>query len=335
MKQSLALAMRPKTLDRLIGQEELVRAIRGHRKKKRLPQGWMFVGERGCGKTSVARILAVSLQCAHQKSFGNPCKKCYRHRKDFDITEINCSDVTGINELREAVGGSDYEPRPGSRVRVYILDEAQMLSKSAQNLLLKYFEDCPPTTYWIVATTDPNRILATLRRRCTGTYQLEPLKRPGVKKLVVRGLKFAGSKLDSEPLIDAVLENGVTSSGLVVNAVEKYVAGVKPEKAAQVEVVTNFDTHGLCRCIIKGLWGDATKQLKGATYEDTRTIRNGVAAYLKAILLDEDEISDRANVVADSIEKLTSLSTREESLQLSATVAVLYQLAKFFRKYQR
>lgn len=336
MKQVLSLSFRPRSLDAMVGQEELTASIRGHLKKKRVPQCWMFVGESGAGKTTAGRILGLSLQCTHQTKFGAPCKDCRHNARKFDIFEINASQYTGKQSITDVLDGSDYAPRPGSRARVYILDEVQMLSRAAQNMMLKVFEDCPRTTYFILCTTDPDKIVRTLRRRCgAGTYTVASLKRPGVRILVKRALKHVNSKLDSDALVDALFENEVTSAGMVVNAVEKYTAGEPAEKAAKVEVTTGFDTYSLCRGLIKGLWGDVSKQLKDATPEDARVIRKDVARYLKAILLDDEEISSRATVVAEAIEKLTSLSSREESLQLSATVAVLYQVAKFFNRYHR
>jgi len=156
--RTLALAMRPKKLDSMIGMKDLVEELR-NQFTSRVPHTSMFVGQTGSGKTTLARILAVSLQCKHQEEFGNPCLKCYKRRGNFDIIEINAGDITGIDDLRNALTGWSYVPKPGSKYRVYIIDEAQGLSKSAQTLMFKYLEDSPSTTIWFICTTDPDKLL--------------------------------------------------------------------------------------------------------------------------------------------------------------------------------
>src|ERR1700753_2162884 len=127
---------RPKRLSDMVGQEKLAHHIRSHYKKG-LPKAWLFFGSRGLGKTSIARVLALSLQCKHQKKFGEPCDICWKRYKSYPIYELNASDKTGVDDLRSFVEGSDYEVLGRGR-RVYILDEAHQISKAGQNLLLKY-----------------------------------------------------------------------------------------------------------------------------------------------------------------------------------------------------
>jgi DNA polymerase III subunit gamma/tau len=329
--QVLSLSFRPRVFKDLIGQKTVVHNIRRHQ-ASRPPNAWLFSGETGCGKTTIARILALALQCRHQKLFGNPCPRCHANAGKFDIIEINASDITGIDDLRNTLQGSDFVPSPGSRCRVYVLDEAQRLSKSAQNLLLKYFEDCPHSTRWIVCTTEPDKILRTLRRRCTA-YTIPSLDLDGTRELVARALTYIKSDLDPEPLADALMEAKITSAGLILNGVEKYAAGSSPEAAAMVELTTEFNTHELCRCICRGAWDDVAKQMRGATADDARVVRAAVAGYMREILLAEPDVSDRTSVVAKAIKDLASLAHMEESLQLSATVAVLYGLCAQFQRY--
>ena len=99
--------IRPKALSSMVGQEKLAHHIRGH-KKKGLPKAWLFAGARGLGKTSIARILALALQCTHQKKFGEPCKECWKRYRTFPIFELNASDKTGVDELRLFVSDSEY-----------------------------------------------------------------------------------------------------------------------------------------------------------------------------------------------------------------------------------
>lgn len=327
-KQVLSLSYRPKSLDRLVGQEKLVEKIRGRYAKKRLPQAWMFVGETGAGKTTLARIIACALQCSHQDSFGNPCRECLRKRRQFDIAEVNAGDITGIEPLRQAVSGSDFDPRPGSKARVYILDEAHRLSVAAQTLLLKYLEDCPRTTYWIICTTAPEKLLRTIRRRCA-IYTVPSLSPEGLHELVKRALKKGNSDRDVSDLAEALMENQIYSPGLVMQAVEKYAAGESAEESARIEISTEIDSKALCRAVVKGQWEDVAKQLKEAKPEDARALVSAVAGYLREILFDE-ELGPRGKTVAKAIDKLVASQAMGEAMQLSALTAALYQLCEPF-----
>ena len=331
MTDVLALSARPKQFKALVGQAELIKEVRGRARQGRLPKAWMFVGETGCGKTTVARIIAASLQCRHMERFGNPCEQCYRDRDKFDISEIN-SPVQKQKEVREMLQAADLTPSPGSRRRVYIIDEAQRMSKAAQSMMLKYLEDCPRTTNWIINTTEPEAILRALRGRCA-VIQVASLDMDGVRTLVARYLKRVGSELSVAALTEKLWENGITSARLIANAVEKYVAGAQPEMAA-IEIACTFDIYGLMRASMKGDWEAAGGLLRKAKAEDVRAIRRVAAHYLKSVLTGDADLSDRAAAVAKSVDSLTKTSVMEESLQLPAIISSFYWICKRFAVYK-
>src|ERR1700734_3438929 len=187
MSDELTLSMRPRTFSEMIGSKSLLRQIRKIIDSGHVPKSWMFSGETGCGKTTTARIMAVSFQCRHSKDFGSPCSRCYRHRKSFDITTLNVKQRK-VEDLENAISGASYAPKPGSRRRIYILDEAHMLTDHSQNLLLEQLEDCPRSTNWIICTTKPDAIIATIQSRCT-MFAFKKFELEEVKELVKRGLK--------------------------------------------------------------------------------------------------------------------------------------------------
>lgn len=326
----LVHSMRPKNFEDMIGMDKLVHKIRGRFKKHRVPKAFLFTGQTGNGKTTVSRILAVSLQCRHNE-FGVPCNKCYSQRSQFNILEINASDFTGIDALRAILDGYTHAPMPGSRRRVYILDELHQLSKHSQNLLLKFTEDSPRTTVWIGCTTEPDKLLRTLRRRFT-IYPVPSLGLDDVKRLVKRGLKISHSDKSSGDLIERLMEKSVSSPGLILKAVSKYAdeEDCTAEEAANVELTTDVDTLSLCNALRKGDWDSISKYLDNANKEDALSIKSSIQGYLKAILLGDKEFSKRTDIVADGILKLHMV--RDELPSISA---VLYKLAKDFSRYKR
>lgn len=334
MPQVLAISFRPKRFSELVGQEKLVKRIRGYFQQKRVPTAWMFMGQKGAGKTTIARILAMSMQCRHQELVGEPCDECYAKKSSFNIFNIPAAKFTGKKELEAMLSGSDLNPNPGSLRRVYILDELHKASDSAQSLLLEYFEDCPRTTVWMSCTSKPEKILEALVSRCTGKFTVPGLDEAGVRTLVKVALTKVRSELDSSELSDALLEANVTSPRLIVNAVEAYTSGASPEEAARVEVSTDFDVNALFRCVRTGDWGKTAKHLREATAEDARGIRSYLAKSMTNILLDETGFSQRTRTLADGISALTRIYG-DDSLALSATAATLYDLCRKFAEYRR
>jgi DNA polymerase III subunit gamma/tau len=329
--QQISLSARPRTLDALVGQEKTVARIRGHIAAGRTVKAWMFTGPRGTGKTTISRVLALSLQCKHG-TFGKPCKVCYSQRSSFDIYEINAGKNTGIDAMREALSGEDNYPRTGE-ARVYILDELQKASDGAQSLLLKSLEDTPETTVYIICTTAPHKIIETVQSRCI-CYQMKDLETDDITILVTKLLTKVGSQLPVDRLVDSLTEKSIGSPRLIAQAVEKYVAGATPDEAAEVEASTTVDTKALCRSVIKGDWVGVAKYLQEAQSADVRAIRLGCIGYLRSILLQSSEVSERTNAVAKAVTILTGLQNAEDLVVSGGLAAALYQVCSYFAKYQ-
>jgi DNA polymerase III, delta subunit len=326
-EQMLTLSFRPHSLDDLVGQDHTVQLIRKHIESKRIPAAWMFYGPSGSGKTTIARILALSLQCTH-RTFGHPCRDCRKKISQFDIIEINSAEASGVDETESVISGAFFAPKPPSKYRVYIFDEMQKLSNASQSVLLKYLEDSPKSTVWIICTTEPGKILRTLRRRCL-TYTISGLDEEGISTLVKRAIKFAKSDKHSTPLVEALLTAEQYSPGFIVMAVEKYLAGEKPEKAALVGMDSTIDTLKLCRAVMAGDWSTVRSVMKEASPDDARVIRASLGGYLKAVLLNSDSES-KSKTAARGIQLLGELSVLEDGLQLSVTAATLYKLCQYF-----
>ena len=169
MYQVLARKWRPQTLDELIGQPHVARTLVNAVAAGRIAHAYVFAGLRGTGKTSVARILAKSLNC-EKGPIATPCNQCVSCNeivdgRSLDVMELDAASRTGVDNIRELQEVVSYAP-VRDRYKVLIIDEAHMLSKAAFNALLKTLEEPPPRVVFILATTEIQKLLPTILSRC-------------------------------------------------------------------------------------------------------------------------------------------------------------------------
>ena len=169
--QPLHLKYRPKKFDELVGQNAIKTTLKQALKTNRIASAYIFCGPRGTGKTSSARILARSLNCLDSEvPTSDPCGQCevccnISTGTSLDVIEIDAASNTGVDNIRELIERSRFAPVQ-SRWKVYVIDECHMLSTAAFNALLKTLEEPPPNVVFILATTDPQRVLQTILSRC-------------------------------------------------------------------------------------------------------------------------------------------------------------------------
>ena len=169
MYQALYRKWRPKTFDEVVGQEHITRTLKKQVETGRLSHAYLFVGTRGTGKTTCARILAKAVNCENPQN-GNPCGKCASCRAidegtALDIVEMDAASNSKVEDVRSLREEVIYSPAT-LRKRVYIIDEVHMLSNSAFNALLKIMEEPPEHLVFILATTELNKVPATILSRC-------------------------------------------------------------------------------------------------------------------------------------------------------------------------
>ena len=165
----LARKLRPSGFDALVGQEHVVRALTHALDHDRLHHAYLFTGTRGVGKTTIARILAKSLNCEQGVS-STPCGVCsvcteVKENRFIDLIEVDAASRTGVDDTRELLENAQYMPTRG-RYKVYLIDEVHMLSIASFNALLKTLEEPPEHVKFLLATTDPKKVPVTVLSRC-------------------------------------------------------------------------------------------------------------------------------------------------------------------------
>ena len=169
-KQVLAIKYRPQVFEELVGQNIIVEAIKKSISLDKIPNAYLFTGIRGVGKTTIARILAKSLNCTNLKEndcLKNKCENCVQisESRHIDVLEMDAASKTGVDDVRDLIEFSRYGPT-SSKYKIFIIDEVHMLSKQAFNALLKTLEEPPSYLKFIFATTEVNKLPVTVLSRC-------------------------------------------------------------------------------------------------------------------------------------------------------------------------
>jgi DNA polymerase III subunit gamma/tau len=209
----LARKWRPKRFADMVGQEHVLRALANALDNDRVHHAFLFTGTRGVGKTTVARILAKSLNCEANGVSSNPCGQCAACReidegRFVDLIEVDAASRTKVDDTRDMLDNVQYAPTRG-RYKVYLIDEVHMLSNHSFNALLKTLEEPPPHVKFLLATTDPQKLPVTVLSRC---LQFSLKRLPAA--LIGERLKMISEaeKLPFEPAAIALLARAAEGS---------------------------------------------------------------------------------------------------------------------------
>lgn len=194
---------RPKDFSEMAGETEIVTTLKNSLKNNKMAHAYLFAGPRGVGKTTSARLIAKGVNCLENGITDEPCNRCenclsINEGNFMDLIEIDAASNRGIDEIRQLKEKINYRPSKG-RKKIYIIDEVHMLTKEAFNALLKTLEEPPEHVIFILATTEPDKILPTIISRCQ-RYDFKSLSYSEVKDKLTYILKCEETEIDEESL---------------------------------------------------------------------------------------------------------------------------------------
>lgn len=234
MYLNLARKWRSKKFEEVIGQDFVIKVLKNCLYRNLISPVYLISGPKGCGKTTVARLFAAALNCENllkfredPKNISLPCSSChscilFNKSAHPDFIEIDAASNTGVENVRQIIDSSSFVPAIGSK-RIYLIDEAHMLSKAAFNALLKTLEEPPASVLFILATTEVNKVIETVRSRCFQMFFM-PIDKESLLNHLILICKTEEIEFDTEAL-DFIVQESHGSARDALNLLEKVRAG--------------------------------------------------------------------------------------------------------------
>jgi DNA polymerase-3 subunit gamma/tau len=327
--QALARKWRPKTFAEISGQEHVVRALTNALERGRLHHAYLLTGTRGVGKTTIARILAKSLNCITNGVTATPCGICAAcvdidAGRFVDLLELDAASNTGIDNMREILDNARYAPTVG-RYKVYLIDEVHMLSKAAFNSMLKTLEEPPEHVKFVLATTDPLKIPVTVLSRCL-QFNLKQLPAQLIASRLAEILRAEGIAFDENAvaLIARVAHGSMRDALSVLDQAIAYGAGEVREAAVRA-MLGAVDSDYCYRIADALLASDGPALLDEARSLAERSVSMSSALDELAGLFHRIAIAQAVPAALDTLPDATRIGTYARSFTPEA-VQLAYQI---------
>ncbi len=278
---SLYQKHRPQQIEDVIGNKNIIEVLQSMLSDtEKCPHSFLLHGPTGCGKTTIGRIIASNLGAI-----------------GMDLKEIDSADFRGIDTIREIRKQCQYHPMQ-SVCQVWLIDECHKLTGDAQSALLKILEDTPKHVYFILCTTDPQKLLPTIKGRCS-QFQVNPLTDREMSKLLRRVCREESASIEKEVYEQIIQDSlGHPRNALVILDQVLRVPAEKQLEAAQQTAAQTSQAIELCRALINGMsWKGVALILTGLKDQDPEGIRRVVLGYCQAILLKSE--NDKAAQVME------------------------------------
>ena len=303
--QVLARKWRPRSFSTLVGQEHVVRALTHALAEKRLHHAYLFTGTRGVGKTTIARILAKSLNCESGITAA-PCGQCSACQeidsgRFVDLLEVDAATNTKVDEMRQLLENAIYAPTRG-RFKVYVIDEVHMLSNSAFNAMLKTLEEPPEHVKFILATTDPQKIPVTVLSRCL-QFNLKQMPPAAISGHLSHVLQSEGVSYDA-PSLGLIARSAAGSMRDALSLLDQAIAhGAGRIEENQVRsMLGTVDLDFLFDILEAVQQGDAADLLRISADMSVRSLSFGAALQELAVLLTRIQVAQTVSAAIDEDE---------------------------------
>jgi DNA polymerase-3 subunit gamma/tau len=327
--QVLARKWRPRTFAELSGQEHVVQALTNALTRGRLHHAYLLTGTRGVGKTTIARILAKSLNCATGVT-ATPCGVCpacmdIDAGRFVDLLELDAASNTGIDDMREILDNARYAPTVG-RYKVYLIDEVHQLSKSAFNSMLKTLEEPPEHVKFVLATTDPQKIPVTVLSRCL-QFNLKALA-PGLITARLAEILTAESIAFDAPALALVARGAAGSMRDGLSLLDQAIAYGNGEvrEAVVREMLGAVDTNYVYRIADALVAGDGAALLAETDAMAARTVAFDIALDELASLWHRVAVAQAVPAAAEAFDDADAVAALARALS-PELVQLAYQIA--------